>query len=104
MSNYRIIAAMGLIALVASGCGTAHVPDVSSSFSAETRNAAWPTFLPIQTVLSGDLTDISKADQDVQTMVRRMQRLKRRARILRAPVVDAQEKLRLEKAVERASG
>ena len=90
-----------MAATLLTGCGNSGIPDVSTSFSQSTLNAPWPGFLPIDSVLSGNLVDFERSQAEIQHLQARAQRLRRRAKLLRGPVLKIQERLQMQAAVTR---
>ncbi len=74
------------------------MPDGVIPYSPQTGPAQWQSFLPIETILAADLDAFEKSRIDIAVMRARTLALRRRADILRNPVLDDEEKRRLLKA------
>ncbi len=101
MSMIRHIFVFGFCAVLLLGCTQQRFPDVTSSFSEETLNAPWPGFLPVNTIISNDLVDFDRSMAEIRTLEIRAANLRRRARLLKGPVLAIQERLRMQQAVKR---
>jgi hypothetical protein len=99
MSIARHIFAVALGASLLSGCARSGFPDVTSSISQAALNAPWPEFLPADVILSGDIVDFERSLAEIRSLEGRANALRRRAKLLRGPVVTIQERLRLQQAV-----
>jgi hypothetical protein len=94
MSSARHIAVLGLCALTLSACAASiGFPDIPETASADTRNADWPEFLPVDTILDANAVDIIASETEIRRLQYRSSRLRQRARILRLPLSEAQEQL-----------
>lgn len=94
MISARTIALGGLVAAFLSACAaTMGVPEIESNFAPQTRNADWPGFLPIDVILSDDPVDFARYEREVRHLQARAAALRSRARLLKAPVPEAQERL-----------
>jgi hypothetical protein len=103
MSIIRHLAGVCVAATLISGCANNGIPDVASSFSHDTLNSPWPGFLPVDEILSGNLVDFEASRIEVQNLQARLQRLRRRARLLRGPVLKIQERLQMQAAVSTSN-
>ncbi|NOX74846.1 MAG: hypothetical protein GXP03_14925, partial [Alphaproteobacteria bacterium] len=62
-----------------------------------------PKFLPVDVILSGDIGDFERSLAEIRAFEGRVSALRRRAKMLRGPVVTIQERLRLQQAVNTRS-
>ena len=79
-------------------------PKIESSFTVESRNAPWPGFLPVDTILAVDPADFERSQADIRNLQARAYRLKARARVLKGPVLAAQERLRIQQGITLSDG
>lgn len=103
MSLLRHIFALSVGAALISGCAGSGFPEGTASFSPQTRNAPWPGFLPIDAILSDDLIDFERSLAETRNLEARARHLRWRARLLKGPVLEIQERLRMQQAVDRRS-
>lgn len=104
MSIMRHIAVVTVLAAILSGCSAdTRLPKIASNYSADSRDAPWPDFLPVEDVLTISDADVAHSVAEIRALKARAWRLRRRAWLLRGPVVDAQERIRLENAANRTS-
>lgn len=92
------------IACLPGACAEFDVPNLEASVSVESRDAPWPLFLPMETVLADNPADFEAAMAGIRATQGRVATLKRRARILRAPVPQAQEAIRAFHLRQKTSG
>lgn len=85
--------ALFLLAAVITGCAPGF-PDIAPRFEASARDAAWPDFLPTAMILDADPADFERAAAEIRALRYRAENLRRRARLLQAPIDIAQERLR----------
>jgi hypothetical protein len=96
------IAIAGLLALSVSGCEQSlGFPDIAPRFSPDSRDVPWPTFLPKDVIEGIALADFEQEADAIRSVQYRVYRLRQRATLLRAPIIEAQERLRLSQAVKR---
>lgn len=94
--------AASLLALLLTGCGAGKdLPASLKATSNVSRNTPWPGFLPIDMILGDIPVDVAQSEAAARALYGRALRLKQRARILRGPVIEAQEKLKLQQANKR---
>ena len=92
MIRLRNVTLAALAALLVAGC--AEMADLPPA-PADMRRQEWPRFLPQAQVLASRPTDIAATRARIGGLQTRLARLRARARLLRAPVIDAQERLRM---------
>ena len=99
MGNARHFLSVVLCLVLFSGCAGSGWPEVTSSFSQDNRNSPWPGFLPVDTILAGDLVDFEQAQNETNALRARAFQLRKKARMLRGPVLKIQERLKMQQAV-----
>jgi len=102
MSFCRNIAVTVCCSVLISGCGGNVLPDIAPNFAAESRNLPWPEFLPIDDILVVDANsnDLGRIKSDNFAIAARVSNLRRRAILLRAPVVSSTDRLRMLAAID----
>jgi hypothetical protein len=103
MSIPRHIAVIFSAALLLSGCAASTFPDLPQSFSPGADDASWPGFLPLEAVLGNDAVDFEQSASETRAVLARANSLRRRAVLLKRPVVDAAELLRLREAAQKGN-
>jgi len=102
MSIIRPIAGLFLFASVLSGCAISGFPNIKSRYSSAAQNAEWPSFLPIETILKqGTISSLDQGPAGLSSLQSRVSGLKKRAKLLRRPVVQGYERVRLLQAVSQ---
>ncbi len=96
MIRLRSATLAALAALLVAGC--ADMADLPPA-PADMRQQAWPGFLPQSQILASRPTDIAATRARIAGLQLRLARLHARARLLRAPLIDAQERLRMTNGV-----
>lgn len=94
MTLVRSIASCCVTALFLGGCASA--PEFrAATTSAEALNAPWPGFLPVEQILASGPVRTGAASNEILSLEARANRLRRRAQLLRQPVLDAYDRLSL---------
>ena len=102
MLSARDIAVISCLALSLTGCERSMgTPDLASTVSVESRDAPWPTFLPLEMILADDPVDIDRATAEILGLQHRVLKLRQRARMMHGPIIEAQQKLMMQQAVKR---
>lgn len=103
MSKTRQIAILFVCTAMLAACNGGVLATLPASYTADTRDEPYLDFLPIEAILSADPVDLNPSLARVNALRARADDLRNRARILRRPVVEAQEKLRLQQAIARSN-
>ncbi len=102
MTTIRPIAGLFLLTSVLTGCAVSGFPDIKSSYSSASQDAQWPSFLPMENVLRHqNIADQAQTLAGINSLQSRAIRLKNRAKLLRRPVVQGYEHLRLQQAASQ---
>ncbi|GEM_PF-1749247 len=101
MSIFRHFTALGCCAALLAGCGAARIPPYVLPSAVSQDDTQWPDFLPVDQLLSGSPADFSRTRQELALLEGRLGALRRRAVLLRTPVIAAPERALLIKAGQR---
>ena len=103
MFTARNIVIVVCFALSVSGCESViGFPKIEGSFALQSRNEPWPTFLPIETIIGANPVNIKRSNTEIRNLQSRVARLRQKAQLLRAPIIEAQQKLRMQQALLRS--
>lgn len=101
MLNMRPIAGLFVVASILMGCASSGLPDIQLRHTVDSRNTPWPEFLPIEMILSADIADFDRSLAEIENLQWRANQLRKRAKLLKRPVVEAYERIRLQQAIDR---
>ena len=95
MSSYRHIVLYAMAAALIAACSFSDLPEDIQTYSAETTEAEWPEFLPVEMILSADTAKLDQSLADIRNLKARAARLRQRAKLLRLPVAEAYDRLQM---------